>query len=367
MWRYRNPVEVISGNSALLQLKEMMRQRSYVFVTYSGSLFSNYMDEVSDAIGYPPVYVFDETNENPSLKNLEVLCEQLTGLSAKPDVIVALGGGSVIDTAKVLAASSGEFERIEKVLLEKHCSSILTPTPIIAIPTTAGTGSEVTCWGTVWDPERNAKYSLMDERLYPEAAFLYAEFTQALPVSITIATGLDALSHALESLWNKNRNPVSAGFAINAAKRILAILPEVIKAPDNIQYRQEMQEAALLAGLAFSGTKTSIAHNISYTVTLDKGTPHGVACSFTLPTIIRSVDLNDNELVDSLKSIFGLEPAHAADWLDAYMKSLGIETSPTDYGYRKEQWEALVMTAGEGERGKNFSGSIAGLIHQFTY
>ena len=144
-------------------------------------------------------------------------------------MIVALGGGSAMDTAKVVAASDGDFARVRTYVESGKGAEKLGRTPIIAVPTTAGTGSEVTCWATVWDTANKKKYSLARPELYPEVAILDPEVTLGIPRALTVSTGLDALSHALESLWNTNANPVSANHAVFAAQEVLECLPALRK------------------------------------------------------------------------------------------------------------------------------------------
>ena len=122
-------------------------------------------------------------------------------------MIVALGGGSAIDAAKALASSPRNFQPVRRFLVEKKGAEALSAVPIIAVPTTAGTGSEVTCWATVWDTEASKKYSLSRRELYPEMALVDPLLTLEMPLDLTVSTGLDALSHALESIWNRNANP----------------------------------------------------------------------------------------------------------------------------------------------------------------
>lgn len=366
MWHFQNPVEIISGDNALSELHSRINGRNYSIVTYDNDVFKTYTEEVIQAIGHQPNHIIDGVVENPHFDNLSLLCDQLAQQKESTEVFVALGGGSVMDTTKVLAASSGNFNSVVDYLTGKVDADSLIYQEIIAIPTTAGTGSEVTHWGTVWDPENDKKYSLADPRLYPTAAIVHAPFTAKLPVSITVSTGLDALSHALESLWNKNRNPISAVFAVTASKAIITILPELVKQPTNLTLRTKMQEAALMAGLAFSNTKTSIAHNMSYAVTLEKGTAHGIACSFTLPAIIRSIDTDDQELINYLEAIFDSSIGQAANKMERFLNELNIKTDPISYGYSKEQWNSLVEQASQGQRGRNFSGNINQLIANFN-
>ena len=171
--------------------------------------------------------------------------------------------------------------------------------------TTAGTGSEVTSWATVWDSADGSKYSLANPKLYPEVAVLDPALTVRAPRGLTLATGLDALSHALESIWNVNGNPVSANFAVEAAREIIDTMPRLLERPDDMALRARQARASLLAGLAFSNTKTALAHNISYDITLKSGTIHGIACSFSLPVVMRWATGADPNCDAALRRIFG--------------------------------------------------------------
>ena len=226
---------------------------------------------------------------NPDYRLLAEQIGRFTKLQHQPEVIVALGGGSVINSAKVFAAAGGDFGKIKTFLESQKGAEQLSAIPIIAVPTTAGTGSEVTCWGTVWDEANGKKYSLARPNLYPTHAVVDPRLMLGKPLLLTISTGLDALSHALESLWNVNNNPVSAHHAVFAARSALDVLPKLVKDLGNIELRSRMAMAALFAGLAFSNTKTAIAHSLSYPITLRHGVQHGIACSFSLPMVLRSV------------------------------------------------------------------------------
>ena len=360
MWRFHNPVDVKFGSGCLATLPERLNGRRYALVTYDEPFFAQLTETITTLAGAPQV-VINNVEPNPDIINLEPLCKRLSS-KGQPEVIVALGGGSVMDTAKFLAAAGSDFEQAKSYLTEGGDKGQLLCTPVIAIPTTAGTGSEVTCWATIWDKEAQRKYSLADAGLYPETALCDPDLTLQLPVALTLSTGLDALSHALESIWNKNRNGVSSTLAVEAVKIILDTLPRLVRQPDNARFRTDMMKAALKAGLAFSNTKTSIAHNISYAVTLQSGTPHGIACSFTLPQVLRSVIGLDHEVDSDLKAIFGHDLDKAWDQFDGWFRELGVNTDPEAYGYNRENWRQLLLEALQGERGKNFIGQQEALL-----
>jgi phosphonate metabolism-associated iron-containing alcohol dehydrogenase len=361
VWSYRNPVDVRFGRGSFSKLGELLGGRSYALVTYGEPFFRSLADTLA-AVAGEPLLVVEDIAPNPDVALLKVQTERFAALASQPEVIVALGGGSVIDSAKVFAAARGDFEAVDAYLKNHTGADTLRPTPIIAVPTTAGTGSEVTCWGTVWDNASGVKVSLAHPGLYPERAVVDPELMLGKPRELTIQTGLDALSHALESLWNRNANPVSLAHAVMAARGVLSTLPQLVDDLRNVELRARMARASLLAGFAFSNTKTAIAHSLSYPITLRHGVPHGVACSFTLPMVIRSVENEDGICAEGLKAIFGTEPRGAADLLSRALHSLGISTDFRSYGIDEGEWSALIDSALDGERGQNFIGERTKLL-----
>lgn len=362
MWHFHNPVAVQFGQGALEHLNEALDGRRYAIVTYEHPHFAKLSADIM-ARHSGGQLVLNQVSENPDLADLPLICNAYAPHKHEVEVLVAIGGGSVIDTAKALAASKGEAERVRQILVGE--SQVIEPLPMIVLPTTTGTGSEVTCWATIWDKEHNRKFSLNHPSLYPETAICDPELTLSLPNSLTVQTGLDALSHAMESIWNHNCSPVTLNYAAKAIELIKSTLPELLLHPQDRELRDAMMQGSLLAGLAFSNTKTSIAHNISYGVTLDKGLPHGIACSFTLPTVLASFDGSDSETARRLRSLFGDDLALAAQQLESWINQLGVHTHPEDYGYSSNQWQSLVEDALLGERGKNFSGCAKQLLDSF--
>lgn len=177
----------------------------------------------------------------------------------------------------------------------------------------------------------------------------------SLPRQATLASGLDALSHALEALWNVHRNPVSASLAITAARSIIATLPALLQQPDNATLRERMASAALQAGLAFSNTRTALAHSLSYDITLQWGVAHGIACSFSLPRVLALAFGRDPEVdAQLLQALDARDLPDAVDRLDAFLRSVGVDTDPAAYGITPQNWGDRVRDALAGARGRNF-------------
>ena len=360
-WNYANPVRIEFGIDSFTKLPGLIGRRRYAVVTYGEAFFDALVRDLEKDAGVSVLTIRDVAPK-PDYRLLSEQTGRFARLRLQPEVIVALGGGSVIDSAKVFAAAGGDFGKIKSFLEEQQGADLLSAIPVIAVPTTAGTGSEVTCWGTVWDTANGKKYSLARPNLYPAVAVVDPRLMLGKPLSLTISTGLDALSHSLESLWNLNNNPVSANHAVFAARNVLDVLPALVRDLGNIELRSRMATAALFAGLAFSNTKTAIAHSLSYPITLRHGVQHGIACSFSLPMVLRSVRGVGGICEDSLKQIFGPDLARGADDLEDFLDRLGISGDPVSYGIDRKAWRMLIEDSLQGERGRNFLGAADRLI-----
>ena len=356
IWNYQNPVSINFGEGIFKKIHQFIGGRNYALITYSDDQFTSYTHSLIKTSGKPALLINDIA-PNPDFELLSVQAKLYSEIKNKPEVIVALGGGSVIDSAKVFSAAENGFKNIKSFLETKKGGQDLSSTPIIAVPSTSGTGSEVTCWATIWDKKNSRKYSLAHEKLFPEIALIDPKLTMGKSYELTLVTALDALSHALESIWNVNANAISANHATFAAKSILKVLPKLLNDLTNIHLRTEMALASLSAGLAFSSTKTAIAHNLSYPITLGWGVPHGIACSFTLPTILKSVIGIGGFREESLKEIFGDNLTKAADNLKIYLERFNIGTTFLELGIPSEKSKKIIDEAFTGERGLNFIGS----------
>jgi alcohol dehydrogenase len=355
-WTYRNPVHITFGVDALNQIGTLVAGRGYLLVTHPGAPFTELTARVAQLAG-APLAIINSIEPNPSLAMLQGICGEVEALPVPPEVLVALGGGSVIDSTKFLAAGHGQWAPVSHYL-ETGIGDGGRALPIIAIPTTSGTGSEVTSWATIWDPANQRKLSLSRLDLYAEAALVDPSLTASLPWPATLATGLDALSHALESIWNRNASPVTRGLATLAARDIMTALKRLSAGQDNLDARSQLALGSLRAGLAFSNTQTALAHNISYAITLELGIVHGIACSFCLPEVMQAACGADPDCDAALMDIFGAveqAPARLRSFLDA----LGVRPSPFEYGLSEDQWERIVSDAFDGPRGRNFIGSRA--------
>lgn len=364
MWHFFNPVQIDAGPGAFDGLPELVGNRRAILIAFPEARELGLCDRVQALLGEQLLAIETDIQPNPDVSWLSPLYERLWRDHPDAECIIALGGGSVIDCAKAMLTStpSGTFAELLDCLSGK--ASLSQPPgrvrSLIAVPTTAGTGSEVTPWATIWDKGQGRKYSLHLPWTWPQAAIIDPALMCSLPAAATLASGLDALSHALESLWNINRNPVSASLAVSAARQIIRHLPLLMQDLSSLELRAELAVAAAMAGLAFSNTKTALAHSLSYDLTLEQGLPHGIACSFSLPHVMQMALGQDAQLDQLLLSIFEVQDsAQAVAALSQFLGQLGVSTDPAAYGVSPEQWQQRIAQALQGPRGRNFIGAHA--------
>jgi phosphonate metabolism-associated iron-containing alcohol dehydrogenase len=360
-FRYHNPVDVLFGAGMLDRLPEVVGDRKAVVVTFPEAEALGVAGRLRRHLGKCLIGVIADVEPNPDVAHLARLYARFRDEHSACEVIVAVGGGSALDTAKVLmvAPPNGGFAELVRLLARGEAFVPRDAIPLIAIPTTAGTGSEVTPWATVWDRAVNRKYSLHLRETWPQTAIVDPELTLSLPRAVTIQSGLDALSHALESIWNVNANPVSDTHAVAAASRMMRTLPQLADDPGNIGLRSATSLAALQAGLAFSNTKTALAHSISYEMTLRYGLPHGIACSFTLPMVLERAIGHSAERDRVLAAVFPCPLGDAPEYLRSFLEGLDVSTRFESYGVPETESRKMISDALEGPRGRNFIGTPA--------
>lgn len=231
-----------------------------------------------------PYEIFSEIKQNPTVKNVK------DGLAAYAksgaDFILAIGGGSSIDTAKAVAIITNNPEFSDVVSLEGTAQTKKKSVPIIALPTTAGTAAEVTINYVITDEVNQKKMVCVDPNDIPAIAIVDAELMYSLPKSLTAATGLDALTHAIEGLITKGAWEMSDMFEIKAIEMINRYLETATFEPNNAEARNGMAVAQYIAGMAFSNVGLGLVHGMAHPLGAIFDVPHGVANAMLLPTVM---------------------------------------------------------------------------------
>ena len=240
-----------------------------------------------------------------------------------PEVVVAIGGGSTIDMAKACVGlmyltKKESFENTDVLnsIRSKEYLSHKSSIPIYAVPTTAGTGSEVTRWATVWNREEKVKYSVEAPWLSPKRAYIIADFTKTMSKRLTLSTGLDALCQAVESYWAKSSNQMVKILSKSAIEVIINYLPKVLGDLDNLYYREKMCLGSLFSGLAFANTRTTACHSISYPLSIRFGIEHGIACALTLAEVMKINFAAIEEHAQLMEALHVNSPDELQNWID---------------------------------------------------
>jgi len=287
-WRKAIPVE---GPGSIGKIPELLREKNVkrpLLITDNGLVKTGIAARLIDVLTKAeiPYVMFSDVEPNPSVNTVNKIQELY--LAESCDGFIALGGGSPMDAAKGAAARVARPRRTVNKLggLLKVLKKI---PPFIAIPTTAGTGSETTIAAVITDTETRHKYAIMDLSLIPHYAILDPELTQSLPPALSATTGMDALTHAVEAYlcWTYNTKE-SIQAALDAVKIIFANLEKVYADGNNIEARQAMLLASYKAGFAFTRTSVGNIHAIAHTLSGLYNTPHGLANAIILPVVLEN-------------------------------------------------------------------------------
>ena len=283
------PTDVHFGCGSLISLPEHVRSlkaRKVFVVTDPGIRSSGILDGVTTVLQQAGVdfAIYDRVTADSGSDLIAEAVEQSRDFGA--DIVVGVGGGSALDTAKATAAlATNPGTALDYVGLNKVT---LRPLPTIAIPTTAGTGSEVSLWSVFTDDTRGLKVAIGGVQLYPTIALCDPELTTGLPSSLTASTGIDALAHAIECYTNKACQPISAALALGAIELIGRHLRRATFNGDDREARYAMLLASTMAGIAMNSTRLGLAHALAMPLgSWDLKIPHSIAIAVTLPHVMQ--------------------------------------------------------------------------------
>lgn len=296
--------------------------------------------------------IFDDVKPNPTVSNVKAGIEACK--KAEADFIVAIGGGSSMDTAKGIGIVVNNPEFSDIVSLEGVADTKKKSLPIIALPTTAGTAAETTINYVIIDESRQAKMVCVDPNDIPAVAIIDAELMYSLPKSLTAATGMDAMTHAIEGLITKAAWEMSDMFELKAIEMIYKYLPIAVNDPTNPEGRNGMAVAQYIAGMAFSNVGLGVDHGMAHPLSALFDVPHGVACAMLLPTVMRfNVPAALDKYTDIAKAVGvwrdGMTKEEAADAACKAIEDLsalvGTNKHLTDLGIKESDIAALAEQA----------------------
>jgi len=284
-FEYNNPTKIIFGENSVkdigLEVDNLGGSKALI-VTDQGVTQAGLIERVVEALGRRYVGTFDDCVQDSGFKLVNDAAE--FARTKGTDILISVGGGSVIDTAKgisVLLREGGQLQDYAGVQMLNR-----PQTPHLVIPTTAGTGSEVTWAAVIKNEERNAKETLLDYYLIPNIAILDPTMIAGLPPQITAGTGMDALTHAIEGIHAMQRQPIADAMALHAIRLISEYLPRCVENGDDLFARGQQMIAATMAGIAFGNAQVGLAHAIAHSIGALFGVPHGLANGIVLPHVM---------------------------------------------------------------------------------
>ena len=301
-----------------------------------------------------PYVLYDEIKPNPTIKNVTDGVEACK--KAEADLIVAVGGGSSIDTAKGISIVMTNPDRADIKSLNGASNTVNRGMPLIALPTTAGTAAEVTINYVITDEDAEIKMVCVDPNDIPILAIIDSELMASMPKGLAAATGMDALTHAVEGYITKAHNEMSDMFHMKAIKMIFKYLPAAVneKDPEAIEM---MGLAQYIAGMGFSNVGLGIVHSMAHQLGAVYDTPHGIANAMLLPTVMRfngEDHATAQRFREILMNIGRPDAEHLNDqdvintfvWMISELsKAVGITTTIKDYGAKEEDFEMLAEKA----------------------
>lgn len=362
MWKFHQPVNVIFGEGEIANigtyLNEYGLNRAFLvadsFLVESGAAGTMERAAAGKIVG-----ISSDVEPNPTIKNVEDVVKKVNQVNA--DCIIAFGGGSAVDCAKAAAAAAAEHCSPKELL---NGFKITKALPVIAVPTTAGTGSEVTAGAVLSDKERGIKAAIFSPAIFPAIAIVDPELTFTVPARVTAATGLDVLAHAFDAMTSVKANEATDALALGAAKLACKYLERAVADGSDREARAGMSKASLIAGLAFSQTGTTGSHACSYILTSKYQVPHGEACAFTLDAWILINSKVKPELNRYGKELGFAQAQELSDWLNQLKEKFGMRTRLSQLGIGTDDLAELTAAS---MKSSNMTNNIAQIGEEGVY
>lgn len=339
------PRKTFHGTGSIENLKEVKGKKAVIVTGNSSMKKTGYLDKTIDILKEAGIdsAVFEGVEPDPSIetvmKGVEVFNRE------QPDVIVGLGGCSAIDAAKAMwVFYEYPDTKFEDIIPPFTIKPLRNKANFIAIPSTSGTGTEVTCVSVITDRKKGVKYPLVSYEICPDMAIVDGELCKTMPSNVTANTGMDALSHDCEAFVATLANNYTDPLAAESVKMIFQNLPKAYNNGNDLEARQAMHDASCLAGMSFSNAILGIIHSMAHQLGGMFGVPHGRANALLMPNVIH-YNSKGTDKYKYLAQVLGKNTDEEfAQEIERLRKSVGIEDSIKEYGIEENIWKEKLDT-----------------------
>lgn len=354
-FRYEIPTIIQYGNKEIEKIGDHIKffdGENVLIVCDPGVLKAGVIKKVEEPLRNAtiPFTVFSEIEGEADIDAVEK--GKKIGADQGCNIVIGVGGGSALDTAKAIGLmlnNSGDIREYVGIDLVPNPG-----VPVIAVPTTAGTGSEITIWSVLSDKKNNTKLSVGSVYNCPNMALIDPDLTISLPPHITAATGMDALTHALESYVNKATQPISEGLSLQAMKMISENLRLAVVQGENVEARSNMILASSIAAMAFNSTRLGLAHALAIPLGAHFKIPHGTVNAILLPEVMRFNVIGNPKKFAEIAQIFGVSTTglteresaeKSVEAIRQLKEDVGINQSLSDYGVEEKDLDFIAEEA----------------------
>lgn len=347
------PTQIIFGDNALDDLGEYVKKYGKrVLLIYGGkSIFNSGNYERITSIlkneGFE-LHEFGGITHDPDEDLVQKATENV--LLVNPEIIIGIGGGSVIDTAKAVSVLATNGGTVSDYWAGKKFTK--PSIPMIAVPTTSGTGAEVTKNAVISNREKTYKKSIRTDFMTPDVAIIDPILTISVPRQVTIDTGLDALIQNLEAFTSTNAGPITDTLALKGIELGSKYIPVAAENPENLEAREALSLCSLFGGITLGNAGLGLAHGLSHPIGIKYNIPHGRACAIVMSKVIEYNYPARKEKYDTVARLFG-EDGDPATTFRKFLDKLGISNRLRDYGIKKEDFPMIVKYSKGGSRNFN--------------
>ncbi len=341
MTKFIVPKEIFHGLGSLENLKGLKGSKAVIVIGGNSVRKNGVLEKTQNFLAESGIQsaVFGGVEADPSIETVLKGAEIFT--QEQPDIIVGLGGCSAIDAAKAMWVYYEYPEsKLEELVAPFAVKPMRNKAIFVAIPSTSGTGTEITGLSVITDREKGTKYPIVSHELTPDVAIVDGELCASMPAHVTANTGLDALSHGVEAYVSNIADRYNDSLAKGSIDLVFKNLTTVVQEPDNLKARQAMHDASCMAGMAFTNVWLGIVHAMSHQIGGTFHVPHGCGNAILMPNVIR-FNSKATEKYTELAALSGKSTADEfAQEVSDLRASAGVAGSLKEYGIDEKEWEA---------------------------